>query len=324
MHYTQSEKMEIIRLVEASDLGVSRTLKELKVNRATFYSWYKAYRDSGFDGLARKRTQRKPAWNSISPEDRDKVVEISLEKPELSPREVAWTITDQYRYYISESSVYRILKANGLIAPASFMLMSASDSFHDQTNRPNQMWQTDFTYFKIHGWGWYYLSTVLDDYSRYIVNWRLCSSMKAKDVQMTIDEALLKTGIAEDNRPKLLSDNGACYISKSLSEYLDNLNIKHVRGRPLHPQTQGKIERYHRSMKNVVKLENYFSPGQLEAKMEEFVQHYNYHRYHESLQNLTPAEVYFGREKQKMKARKSIKKQTLMARKTLNQKLALN
>jgi putative transposase len=113
----------------------------------------------------------------------------------LSFREVAWHITDNYNDYISESSVYRFLKENGLISSPSFRIMSASDSFHDKTTAVNQMWQTDFTYFKIFGWGWYYLSTILDDYSRYIVHWELCSNMKADDVTRTIDEAIAFSGV---------------------------------------------------------------------------------------------------------------------------------
>lgn len=315
MHYSQREKYEIIRMVEQSDLGVIRTLRELKVNKTTFYKWYNDYLEKGYDGLARKQSKFKTSWNTINQSDRDKVVEIALEKPELSSRELAWHITDTYRYYISESSVYRILKSNGLITTPSFRIMSASDSFHDKTTTVNQMWQTDFTYFKIYGWGWYYLSTILDDYSRFIVSWELCSSMKARDVKSTLDKALSTVEVSYDNPPKLLSDNGSCYISHELAEYLQERNIHHIRGRPLHPQTQGKIERYHRSMKNIVKLDNYYSPGQLETKLEEFVRYYNYHRYHESLQNLTPAEVYFGKDKKKLKQRELTKNRTLQARK---------
>ena len=175
---------------------------------------------------------------------------------------------------------------------------------------------------KRRGWGWYYLSTILDDYSRFIVTWKLCPTMKAEDVKTTLDEALL---VAETKEPpKLLSDNGSCYISNELADYLQEKEIKHVRGRPLHPQTQGKIERYHRSMKNVVKLDNYFSPGQLEEKLKEFVHYYNYERYHESINNLTPAEVYYGKEAQKLKQRKLIKNRTLNARKKQYQKFSLN
>ncbi len=289
-----------------------------------YNNWYKSFTEDGYEGLARKPSKRKSSWNQINESDRDKVVEIALEQSELSPREVAWYITDTYSYYISESSVYRILKANGLISTPSFRIMSASDSFHDKTTHVNQMWQTDFTYFKIFGWGWYYLSTVLDDYSRFIVNWKLCSSMKAEDVKATLNEALLASDVPENSRPKLLSDNGSCYISLELANYLQIQNMKHVRGRPLHPQTQGKIERYHRSMKNVVKLDNYFSPEQLEQKLNEFVYYYNNKRYHESLQNLTPAEVYHGKAESKLKQRRMTKSRTLKARKKQYQKLNLN
>ncbi len=323
MHYNQREKYELIKLVEQSDLGVIRTLKELKLNKTTFYNWYNSYLERGYDGLARKSSKRQETWNKINISDRNKVVEIALEKPELSSRELAWHITDTYGYYISESSVYRILKANGLISVPSFTIVSASDSFHDKTSRVNQMWQTDFTYFKIMGWGWYYLSTVLDDYSRFIVTWKLCSTMKADDVIDTLDEALIKTNPSQ-SRPKLLSDNGSCYVSNQLADYLQDLDIKHVRGRPLHPQTQGKIERYHRSMKNIVKLDNYYSPGQLENKLTDFVQYYNFERYHESLQNLTPADVYYGKAETKIKQRILTKKRTLKQRKNQYQKFSLN
>lgn len=320
MHYSQSEKFEIIKLVEQSDLGVIRTLRELKVNKTTFYNWYNKYLKNGYDGLRRKKSKSRGTWNMINPADRDKVVEIALEKPELSSRELAWHITDNYKYYISESSVYRILKANGLISVPSFRVMSASDSFKDKTTSVNQMWQTDFTYFRINGWGWYYLSTVLDDYSRFIVTWKLCSNMKAEDVTNTLDEALRVTNLPKERRPRLLSDNGSCYIAKELESYIEDKNMTHVRGRPLHPQTQGKIERYHRSMKNVIKLDVYFSPGQLEKKMEEFVDYYNYKRYHESLNNLTPADVYFGIDQRKLNQRIKIKSKTLKARRKQYQK----
>lgn len=320
MHYNQNEKYEIIKLVEQSDLGVLLTLKQLNVNKTTFYNWYNKYLDNGYDGLSRKKSNNKGAWNKINESDRDKVVEIALEKTELSPRELAWHITDNYKYYISESSVYRILKANGLITTPSFRIMSASDSFHDKTTAVNQMWQTDFTYFKIAGWGWYYLSTILDDYSRFIVTWKLCSNMKAKDVTETLDEALSVANIPKESGPKLLSDNGSCYISNELASYIDENNMVHVRGRPLHPQTQGKIERYHRSMKNIVKLDVFHSPGQLEKKLEEFVEFYNYHRYHESLQNVTPADVYFGVSERKLNKRIKTKNKTMEARKKQFQK----
>lgn len=134
----------------------------------------------------------------------------------------------------------------------------------------------------------------------------------------------MASNVPEKSRPKLLSDNGSCYISHELAEYLEDKDMKHVRGRPLHPQTQGKIERYHRYMKSIVKLDNYFSPGQLEEKIKEFVHYYNVERYHESLQNVTPSEVYFGTANRKIKQRKMTKNRTLIARKKQYQNFNLN
>lgn len=314
MRFNQQEKYEIIQLVEGSEFGVTRTLKELGISKRTFYNWYGRYKAEGYDGLAPKERKENSQWNRIPDQIRQQVVEMALEIPELSPRELAFRMIDQKEYFISESSVYRILKSRGLITSPAYILMEASDEFKDKTIRPNQMWQTDFTYFKIVGWGWFYLSTILDDYSRYIVHWELCSSMKAEDVTRSLDEALSKTNLNAEQLPKLLSDNGSCYISSELSEYLGDVGMKHVRGKPNHPQTQGKIERYHRSMKNVVKLENYYFPEDLEQRLNEFVEYYNNQRYHESLQNLTPADVYFERENKILKKRNKIKKITMSKR----------
>ena len=114
-------------------------------------------------------------------------------------------------------------------------------------------------------------------------------------IEQSIENALQRTGLKNKNPPKLLSDNGSRYNSSNLATYLESVEMDHVQGVPNHPQTQGKIERYHRSMKNVIKLEHYSSPGELTYRLEEFVQYYNNNRYHESLQNVTPADVYFGR-----------------------------
>ena len=325
MRFTQSEKHEIIRLVETSELGVNRTLQELGIHKSTFYLWYKRYLEDGFDGLAPKKRSINTYWNKIPEKVKHEVVEMALDHPAESSRSLACMMTDQKKYYISESSVYRILKDRGLITEPAFSLSSAADEYTDKTTRIHQMWQTDFTYMKIIGWGWYYLSTILDDYSRYIVHWELCSTMNAADVEQTIQKALKITGLSKNQRPKLLSDNGPCYISQQLKDYVDQANIKHIRGKPNHPQTQGKIERYHRSMKNIVKLENYYFPEQLKERLAEFVEYYNNRRYHESLNNITPADVYFGRVDRILKQRELTKQQTMKKRRKthLNQMLNL-
>jgi transposase InsO family protein len=316
MRFTASEKQEIIHLVEGSDIGVNRSLKQMGLNKSTFYKWYKAYMEKGVDGLAPSERCSRRQWNAIPQEQRNLVVEVALDYPELSPRQVAFKMTDEQQIFISESSVYRILSKRRLVPSPKHILLSASNEFTNKTGFVHQMWQTDFTYFKILGWGWYYLSTVLDDYSRYIVHWELCQGMKVEDVKRTVDRAIVKAKIVSKQRPRLLSDNGSCYIAGELKEYLkSNHGMDQVHGRPMHPQTQGKIERYHRTMKNVVKLDNYYCPEELEAALEKFVQTYNNERYHESLKNLTPADVYYGRGDLILKERERIKYESIQKRK---------
>jgi len=323
--YSQSEKLAIIRLVEESELSIRQTLAEIKISRSSFYRWYNAYEHDGFDGLENKSRASRKHWNRIPDSVREQVVDIALEQPELTPRELAWHITDNYDYFISESSVYRILKAKDLITSPQFTVMSAADVFQHPTYRVHELWQTDFTYFRVVGWGWYFLSTILDDYSRYIISWRLTTTMAARDVTDTLEDALKVTGLKEArvyHKPRLLSDNGPCYISGELREWLKGQQIEHTRGAPYHPMTQGKIERYHRSMKNVIKLEHYYFPWELEHAITEWVEHYNYERYHESLDNVTPADVYFGRRNEILDQRTIVKSRTLMQRKVQNLQLA--
>jgi transposase InsO family protein len=314
MRFSQEEKYEIIRLVEGSDLSANRTLKELRLHKRTYYNWYKRYLEDGYDGLAPKAKGHHQTWNKIPPEQQHQVIEEALEHEEKSSRELACHIVDEHKWYISESSVYRILKSAGLITAPAHIVLSAANEYKNKTRQINEMWQTDFTYFKIIGWGWYYLSTILDDYSRYIITWELRQNMTAKDVMPSVEKALYVAGLNKDTAPKLLSDNGKCYISHELKAFLKEKGIKPINGKPCHPQTQGKIERYHRTMKNVVKLDNYYSPEDLCNAIETFVQYYNNERYHESINNLTPANVYFGREEEILRERSKIKEKTLKER----------
>jgi len=314
MRFSQQEKYEIIKLVDGSDLSANRTLKELGIHKRTFYNWYNRYLEGGYDGLAPKAKGRQQTWNKIPPEQQNQVIEEALEHEELSSRELAFHIVDQHKWYISESSVYRILKRAGLITAPAHIVLSAADEFEKKTKRINEMWQTDFTYFKIVGWGWYFLSTVLDDYSRFIISWDLRSQMTSKDVMPSLDKALHFAGLTQDTAPLLLSDNGKCYVSSELKGFLFKRGIKPINGKPCHPQTQGKIERYHRTMKNVIRLDNYYSPDDLIHAISEFVEYYNNNRYHESLKNLTPADVYFGRNKEILRERLRIKEKTLKER----------
>jgi len=325
MRYAASEKLEIIRLVEGSHLSARLTLAKLGIPRTTFYRWYDRYLQRGEAGLDDRSPRPKHVWNRIPDAVRRKVVKLALTETDLSPRELAVTFTDRESYFVSEASVYRVLKAHDLITSPAFIVIKAASEFKDKTTAINQLWQTDFTYLKVLGWGWFYLSTILDDYSRYIISWKLCTNMRAEDVTDTLDLALQASGCDQVyvvHKPRLLSDNGSSYVSTDLAEWLQDKGMKHSRGAPYHPQTQGKIERWHQTLKNRILLENYFLPGALEAQIEAFVDHYNYQRYHESLNNVTPADVYFGRDKGILQQREKIKRKTLETRRLLHSQRA--
>jgi transposase InsO family protein/transposase-like protein len=325
MRYPASEKLEIIRLVARSHLPAKQTLDMLGVPRTTFYRWYAHYRLDGEAALQDKAPLPARVWNRIPDEVRDSLLTLALDRPELSPRELGVTFTDTEGYFVSESSVYRLLKAHDLITSPAFIVIKAASEFKDKTTAINQMWQTDFTYLKIIGWGWMYLSTILDDFSRYVIAWKLCSGMTSRDVTETLELALQASGCDQANivqKPKLLSDNGSSYISGELADWMADNEMSHVRGAPYHPQTQGKIERWHQTLKNRILLENYFLPGDLEQQIEAFVDHYNHQRYHESLKNLTPADVYFGRGQSILASRERIKKRTIAKRRLHYQRYA--
>ena len=322
MRYPASEKLEIIHLVEQAHLPVRRTLEKLGIPRATFYRWYDLYQSGGPEALEDRRHRPGRVWNRIPGAVREQIVQLALEEPELSPRELAVRFTDTQRYFVSEASVYRLLKAHDLIASPAFIVVKAADEFKHKTTAPHQLWQTDFTYLKVIGWGWFYLSTVLDDFSRYIIAWKLCPTMTTQDVTDTLTLALEASGLDKASvvhRPRLLSDNGSSYISGELATWLGDRKMVHIRSAPYHPMTQGKIERWHQTLKNRILLENYFLPGDLEAEIAAFVAHYNHRRCHESLNNLTPADVYFGRGAAILLERERIKRRTLLDRRLQHQ-----
>jgi len=141
--------------------------------------------------------------------------------------------------------------------------------------------------------------------------------MKVDDVTDTLDLALVASGcdtVKVEHRPRLLSDNGPCYVAADLCEWLEKHKIGHLHGATGHPQTQGKIDRWHQTLKSRILLEDYFFQEDLEAQIAAFVEHHNDRRYHESLDNLTPADVYIGRGQTILLQRERIKRNTIKQR----------
>jgi putative transposase len=310
------EKAALVALVRSSPLPRRQALAQLGLPKSTYYRWLRRQED--VLSLVDKRSGARAPWNRLRREEEQAVLALARASPELSPRELALGITDAGTFSVSESTCYRLLKGAGLVKPAEVIGFAAAKEYHRKTTRSNEMWATDGAYLKVVGWGYYYLVTVLDDYSRFILAWRLQTDMTASSLIEVVQDAVEKTGLAEvplRDRTALLSDNGPGYLSRVFGQYLRLMGIRHIVASPYHPQTNGKCERYHRTVKEQVNLVVYDSPSALERAVAAFVDYYNHRRYHEGVGNVTPADVYYGRRDAILERRKEVKARTLQTRK---------
>ena len=306
-HTSLTQRAEIRELVRKSPLCIKATLASLGVPRSTYSGWCQPTQT-----LASRRS-----WNKLPEEQVQTVLAYAHTYPEQSSRELAWLITDHAGFSVSESTVYRILKRQGLIPAAPVQVVKAAKEFHRKTTRVHELWQTDLTYLFIAGWGWYYVGGILDDYSRYLIHIAVVPDMTGPTLTDLVQQAVEITGINQvpvAHKTTLLSDNGSGYISEPFNEYLRQVGIQHVRAAPLHPQTCGKYERFNRTTKDKLGLEVDTSPPQLHEALREFHPWYNHQRYHEALGNLRPADVYLGHAEQIRKQRRELQQQTLHQR----------
>ena len=223
---------------------------------------------------------------------------------------------------MGESTVYRILRREGLVKPPVTQLLAGKE-YHRKTSGPHQVWATDASYFRVSGWGYYYMVTVMDD-SRSVLAWKPQVDMTADSLIQVVQLAIDATGMTEvplEDRARLLSDNGSGYVSRAFRDYLDLVGTRHVRAAPYHPQTNGKLERYHQSIKNDVHQVPYEVPSDLEVAIAGFVDHYNNRRYHKALGNVAPDDVLNGRREEILITRREVKAQTLAQRKRYNRLL---
>jgi len=314
------EKAAVLARVEAVAGHKRQALVELGVPRSTYYRWRQVQWCLELEPHSGAR--RRP-WNQLTPEEDAKILVAAREAPELSSRQLGVWITDNGGFAVSESTVYRILRREGLVKQPEVQLVAGKE-YHTKTTGPHQMWATDASYFRVVGWGYYYLVTVMDDYSRFILAWGLQRDMSADSLIEVIQEAIDATGMTDvpvEDRTRLLSDNGAGYVSRAFRDYLHLVGIRHILAAPFHPQTNGKLERYHQTIKREVNQVPYEFPGQLERAIADFVEYYNFHRYHKALGNITPADVLNGRREQILQSRKEVKEQTIQHRRDYNQNL---
>jgi putative transposase len=310
---SHEEKTGMVNRVEAQMGRKRQALMELGIARSSYYRWRQL----------REPKPRPRPWNRITPNEENRVLALAREFPELSSRQISVWITDHEGFAVSESTVYRILHREGLVKRPEYQIAAARE-YHTKTSRPHQMWSTDCSYFKVPGWGYYYLVTVMDDYSRFVLGWKMQTNMAADSLIEVVQQAVDATGMTDVpvvDRTRLLSDNGSGYISRAFNDYLRLVGIDHIRSAPFHPQTNGKIERYHQSLKKQVNQLVYELPGDLEKAISDFVDYYNHRRYHIALGNVTPADVLNGRREEILKRRKEVQIATILRRRNYNRRL---
>ena len=311
------KKCELIELVRRSPQPKRTTIAELGLSRSTFYRWQHRYREQGEAGLADRKPDPAAVWNRLRPQEKTAIVETALQQPDLSPRELACHITDQAGFTVSEATVYRVLKQYGLNRSITLVGFPAGKEFRVKTTAPNQMWQSDASYFFVVGWGWYYSIEVLDDYSRFVLASDLKPDTTADSISDVVEQAVAFTGLRQvpvEDRTKLLTDHGSGYLARVFEEYLRMLSIRHIYCAPHHPQTNGKIERFHETLKARMNLLVYTSPDELRRTMQNFIDYYNHRRYHEAIGNVTPADVYYGRQEEILRRRAEQKQRTIEER----------
>jgi len=311
------KKREVIELVRRSPVAKKETLRELGLPASTYYRWQRRQRLEGDAGLVDRRPQPGTIWNQLRPEEMETILVVARAEPDKSPREIACWISDSAGFSVSESSVYRVLKLHGLVREVKLVGFPAGPEYAVKTTRVNEQWQSDASYFFVMGWGWYYLISVLDDFSRYILAWELQGNMKAESISEVVEQAIEWTGMKRvpvKLRARMVTDNGPSYIGAAFEEYLRMHRMRHIRCSPHHPQTNGKLERFHETLKGRVNLLVWTSPEELRAAIAEFIEYYNQRRYHEAIGNVAPADVYYGRREEILNRREEQKQQTLYER----------
>ncbi len=258
----------------------------LGIGRSKFYSWRKRY------GQANEHNARVPRDHWLTDDEKQAILGYEQEHPREGYRRLTFMMLDDDIAAAAPATVYRVLKKAERLGPASPPNERKGKGFH-QPSRPHRHWHIDVSYINIAG-TFYYLCSVLDGYSRYIVHWEIREKMEETDVETILQRAREKF---PGETPRIISDNGPQFIAKDFKQFIRICGMTHVRTSPYYPQSNGKIERWHKSLK--VECIRPMTPLSLEDArrlVERFVTHYNTARLHSAIGYVTPADKLLGLE----------------------------
>lgn len=293
----------------------------IQLNSNRYYRWRKRYAEEGLEGLEDRVSIPRAVAHKLLPEERSAIVQAAQSPKylDLRHRKLAYQLQDDGVVFASPSTVYRVLKAEGLIHEWELPRADTCDG-EIKVTRANQVWHTDITYIPI-GDSFAYLISVLDGYSRYIVHYELCLSMTARDMERVVAQALENAGITEKGKaPALVSDNGVQLTAKSFQALLRRFGIEHRRIAVGHPESNGKIEVFHKTVKyeRVYVQDRYANFLEAQRDIDRFVRHYNTKRLHQGIDFVTPEQRYTGKDVAILEKRKQKHEAAMAYRKLKN------
>ena len=276
----------VTALNEKTGLSQQRLVGWLAVNRSKFYAWKCRY------GKANEHNGRVPRDCWLEPWERDAITAYFIEHPDEGYRRLTYMMMDEDIVAVSPATTYRTLKKTGLLGQRIVKKSKKGTGF-EQPLQAHEHWHIDITYLNLSG-TFYYMCSVLDGFSRYVVHWEIREAMKETDVELIVQRALEKfPGVT----PRLISDNGPQFIAKDFKEFIRFSGMTHVRTSPYYPQSNGKIERAQGTFKQECIREK--CPRTIEEAQRwvgEYIEHYNTRRLHSAIGYVAPLDMLEGRQ----------------------------
>ena len=313
-----SDKERILALVAGSSLPQEQLLDQLGISKSTYYRWLRLQAEGRLQDSNRNSHI---AWNRLKPEEEQIILARARALPELTIRQLALRITDSDRVYVSESTMHRILKREGLVKPGKRLGFNIGKEYHRKTRGTHELWVIDSVCINMFNRGWYHLVTVMDEYSHFIFSWKLQLNMTEDTLSDLLQEAVDlvgMTGKPVEDRTALGSDHGASNIYWRFIEYMRLAGLNHIIASPYEYETNGEMEMNCSTMSSRIATLPKEAPGALEDVVKSFIQYHNYMRYDNTLGYVTPFHVYTGRDIKIRQWRRGVKSMTLEARREYN------